>query len=97
MCLNGCLYFTLTSSPPHAHTHTDTGQTELEHDKVRRLLAEVTSSSYSHHELHWPSDDDVMEAFSVFDQEGLGYIPVQQLKRFLLRAQLGFKDEEECE
>ena len=32
---------------------------------------------------------------AVFDQEGLGFIPVQQLKRFLLQAQLGFQDEDE--
>lgn len=30
----------------------------------------------------------------MFDQEGHGSIPVQQLKRFLLQAQLGFQEEE---
>lgn len=84
------------STPPHAHTHTDSGPTELDYDTLHSLLLEVTSTSHTYNELHWPSDEDVMEAFSVFDQEGLGYIPVQQLKRFLLQAQLEFK-EEECE
>ena len=36
----------------------------------------------------------MLRAFAVFDQEGHGSIPVQQLKRFLLQAQLGFQEEE---
>ena len=57
----------------------------------------VLSTHSSQKDLYWPSEDDVLAAFEVFDQEGLGYIPVQQLKRFLLQAQLGFRDEKECE
>ena len=66
-------------------------QTELNLDNLESVVKEVIS------ELYWPSDSDVIAAFEVFDQEGLGYIPVQQLKRFLLQAQLGFRDEKECE
>ena len=41
----------------------------------------------------WPSDTDVLKAFSIFDQELSGHIPVQQLKAFLLRAQVGGEEE----
>lgn len=51
-------------------------------------------TSHTNEKWEWPSNDDVITAFSVFDQEGLGFIPVQQLKRFLLQAQLGFQEEE---
>ena len=40
----------------------------------------------------WPSDDDVRQAFRVFDSEGLGFIKVTLLKRFLVQAQLGVED-----
>ena len=40
----------------------------------------------------WPSDDDVKNAFRVFDPEGLGFIKVTLLKRFLVQAQLGVAD-----
>ena len=72
-------------------------QAELKLDYLESIVKEVISTNTSQQELYWPSDSDVIAAFEVFDQEGLGYIPVQQLKRFLLQAQLGFRDEKECE
>ena len=44
----------------------------------------------------WPGDEDVKRAFRVFDSEGLGFIKVTLLKRFLVQAQLGVEDAE-CE
>ena len=40
----------------------------------------------------WPGDEDVKRAFRVFDSEGLGFIKVTLLKRFLVQAQLGVED-----
>ena len=37
----------------------------------------------------WPSHDDVIEAFRVFDHEGQGYIKTSQLKKLMQSAQLG--------
>ncbi len=50
--------------------------------------------SYDPSDREWPSDIDVLKAFSVFDQDGNGSIPVQQLKRFLLQAKLEIQEEE---
>ena len=72
-------------------------QTELNKETLESVVMNVLSTHSSQKDLYWPSEDDVLAAFEVFDQEGLGYIPVQQLKRFLLQAQLGFRDEKECE
>lgn len=40
----------------------------------------------------WPGDEDVKRAFRVFDSEGLGFIKVTLLKRFLVQSQLGVDD-----
>ena len=40
----------------------------------------------------WPGDEDSKRAFRVFDSEGLGFIKVTLLKRFLVQAQLGVDD-----
>ena len=40
----------------------------------------------------WPGNEDVKRAFRVFDSEGLGFIKVTLLKRFLVQAQLGVED-----
>ncbi len=40
----------------------------------------------------WPSDRDVLRAFKAFDSEGLGFIKVTLLKRFLVQAQLDVED-----
>lgn len=40
----------------------------------------------------WPGDEDAKRAFRVFDSEGLGFIKVTLLKRFLVQAQLGVED-----
>lgn len=44
----------------------------------------------------WPSDEDVRQAFRVFDREGVGFIKVTLLKRFLVQAQVE-QDEGVCE
>lgn len=41
---------------------------------------------------YWPGDEDVKRAFHVFDSEGLGFIKVTLLKRFLVQSQLGVED-----
>lgn len=41
---------------------------------------------------NWPGDEDVKRAFRVFDSEGLGFIKVTLLKRFLVQAQLRVDD-----
>ena len=43
----------------------------------------------------WPSHGDVIRAFKVFDTEGVGFIKVTMLKRFLVQAQLDV-DESVC-
>jgi len=40
----------------------------------------------------WPSHPDVLKAFRVFDSEGVGFIKVTLLKRFLVQAQLEVDD-----
>lgn len=40
----------------------------------------------------WPSHKDVLKAFQVFDSEGVGFIKVTMLKRFLVQAQLDVDD-----
>ena len=40
----------------------------------------------------WPSHRDVLRAFHVFDSEGVGFIKVTLLKRFLVQAQLDVDD-----
>ena len=44
----------------------------------------------------WPSHEDVLKAFQVFDSEGVGFIKVTMLKRFLVNAQLEV-DDTNCE
>ena len=43
----------------------------------------------------WPSHSDVTKAFKVFDTEGVGFIKVTMLKRFLVQSQLAV-DETVC-
>ena len=43
-------------------------------------------------EKEWPQDRDVLQAFRVFDSEGVGFIKVTLLKRFLVQAQLDVED-----
>ena len=40
----------------------------------------------------WPTHKDVLKAFQVFDSEGVGFIKVTMLKRFLVNAQLEVDD-----
>lgn len=60
---------------------TDTYGEYLEHDEFMLYMGERT------HE--WPSHDEVIEAFRVFDHEGQGYIKTSQLKKLMQSAQLG--------
>lgn len=64
------------------------------HDDVIDAFGEIHKYSFHLVPLLTSCDGFLL---AVFDQEGLGFIPVQQLKRFLLQAQLGFQDEDECE
>ena len=41
---------------------------------------------------YWPSHHDAVQAFRVFDSEGVGFIKVTLLKRFLGQAQLNADD-----
>ncbi len=43
----------------------------------------------------WPAHKDVIGAFRVFDAEGVGFIKVTMLKRFLVQSQLEV-DESVC-
>ena len=43
----------------------------------------------------WPAHNDVLRAFKVFDTEGVGFIKVTMLKRFLVQSQLEV-DESVC-
>ncbi|XP_064388556.1 calmodulin-related protein 97A-like [Halichondria panicea] len=40
----------------------------------------------------WPSHGDALKAFQVFDSEGVGFIKVTMLKRFLVQAQLDVEE-----
>ncbi len=40
----------------------------------------------------WPSHQDALKAFQVFDSEGVGFIKVTMLKRFLVQAQLDVEE-----
>ncbi len=40
----------------------------------------------------WPSHEDALKAFQVFDSEGVGFIKVTLLKRFLVQAQLDVEE-----
>lgn len=70
----------------HAATHGHKGTvTEAQlHDIVSQYLPSLSKP--------WPSDRDVLRAFKVFDSEGLGFIKVTLLKRFLVQAQLDVED-----
>lgn len=78
-----------------AKNYNELNRTTLESAINSAMKREVPG--YDPSEREWPNDVDVLKAFSVFDQDGNGSIPVQQLKRFLLQAQLDIQEEErEC-
>ncbi len=68
--------------PPATHQGTVT-ESQL-HEIVVQHVASLNKP--------WPSDRDVLRAFKVFDSEGLGFIKVTLLKRFLVQAQLEVED-----
>lgn len=72
--------------------------TDVNEKQLREIIIEILQlkdpAYINESSREWPSDTDVMKAFSVFDQDGNGYIPVQQLKRFLLQAKLDIQEEE---
>lgn len=75
-----------------AQNYSELNATTLE--KAINDALEKEIPNYDSADRDWPSDEDVLKAFSVFDQDGNGSIPVQQLKRFLLQAQLDIPEEE---
>ena len=58
----------------------------LNKEQLREVLGQALAGP------SWPSDEDVKRAFRVFDSEGLGFIKVTLLKRFLVQSQLGVDD-----
>ena len=72
--------------------------TDVNEKQLREIIIEILQlkdpAYINESSREWPSDTDVIKAFSVFDQDGNGYIPVQQLKRFLLQAKLDIQEEE---
>ena len=56
---------------------------------TKEQLLEVVAPALA---TNWPGDEDVKRAFRVFDSEGLGFIKVTLLKRFLVQSQLGVDD-----
>lgn len=74
-------------SPSHTHTtDTYTSGHSVSKEQLRRVVEPFLAAS------GWPADEDVKRAFRVFDSEGLGFIKVTLLKRFLVQAQLGVED-----
>jgi Ca2+-binding EF-hand superfamily protein len=59
------------------------------HSVTKEQLLEVVAPALA---TNWPGDEDVKRAFRVFDSEGLGFIKVTLLKRFLVQSQLGVDD-----
>ncbi|CAI8046783.1 Calmodulin (Fragment) [Geodia barretti] len=59
------------------------------HSVTKEQLLEVVAPALG---TNWPGDEDVKRAFRVFDSEGLGFIKVTLLKRFLVQSQLGVDD-----
>ena len=78
--------------PPHTHTHTHTVGSHS-HGLISKdeLHGIITHSGFQLDEA-WPSHHDVLKAFRVFDSEGLGFIKVTLLKKFLVQAQLEVDD-----
>ena len=83
--------------------YVDENYSEVNETSIRSIIAKSLNNTIEDESLSsvdvvetnrvWPSDTDVLKAFSVFDQELSGHIPVQQLKAFLLRAQVGGEEE----
>lgn len=66
----------------------DTSSQSVSKDQLRQAVGPALAP------CSWPGDEDVKRAFRVFDSEGLGFIKVTLLKRFLVQAQLGVEDAE---
>ena len=70
----------------HIKDKSDHGMiTEAQLQRVFNLEVPVLKES-------WPSHGDVLRAFQVFDTEGVGFIKVTMLKRFLVQAQLDVEE-----
>ena len=80
--------FTCTPSTLTLSTCTPGGNHSISEDT---LFAIVTQHVCRLKES-WPSHPDVLKAFRVFDSEGVGFIKVTLLKRFLVQAQLEVDD-----
>lgn len=82
------------SSPPlpsHTYTHTPVGSHSHGLISKDELHGIITRNGFQLDEP-WPSHHDVLKAFRVFDSEGLGFIKVTLLKKFLVQAQLEVDD-----
>lgn len=64
----------------------------IEEEKLEQIVTQYVHSLKD----PWPSHEDVIKAFQVFDSEGVGFIKVTMLKRFLVNAQLEV-DDTNCE
>ena len=64
----------------------------IQEDQLEQIVTQYARSLKD----PWPSHDDVLKAFQVFDSEGVGFIKVTMLKRFLVNAQLEV-DDTNCE
>ncbi len=58
-------------------------------------LRDILTKHIPRLEESWPAHNDVLRAFKVFDTEGVGFIKVTMLKRFLVQSQLDV-DESVC-
>ena len=65
-----------------SHSHT------IRKEKLRQIVTQHVRTLRD----PWPSHKDVLKAFQVFDSEGVGFIKVTMLKRFLVQAQLDVDD-----
>ena len=64
----------------------------IQEDQLEQIVSQYCHSLKD----PWPSHEDVLKAFQVFDSEGVGFIKVTMLKRFLVNAQLEV-DDTNCE
>lgn len=63
----------------------------ISEDSLKQILTKFIPSLAE----SWPAHNDVLRAFKVFDTEGVGFIKVTMLKRFLVQSQLDV-DESVC-
>ena len=72
------------SGPLVAHIKESSDHGSIQEPQLRGILKKFFPTLKE----SWPSHGDVLRAFQVFDTEGVGFIKVTMLKRFLVQAQL---------